>query len=358
VTGNLDDLLHSAGEHWRSTQPPPPQPDTDRWHGPARPAQPAQPVRSDLPVRSAQPARRRWAPVLAATVVAVAASVLAVQTRDGGTEDLARRTTGDVSLAMAWSPADQVVRDGMRVRASGTVLAVPGQPVRFCAPAITPAWAGPDENGTPRCPHWVVVTGVDLDTLVDRAERAGTRFGTASLTGTWQSGVLAVTDQGPPAPPAMYRSPPIPCPAPAGGWKATGYIDNKALFAYVNGHDDRFRRPWVGYVDGGVEVLVVEVVRGDVGADRDELRRRYPGNLCVVSSPGRWSVADEAANLDRVAPAVTELMRNPANGVYLLGGDGDRIIVEMVMLTPELYDRLAAIGLAAVDLNPWLRVVR
>jgi len=356
MTGNLDDLLRSAGERWRSTQPPPPQPDPDRWLDPV-----ARSVLDRWPDPARPAPRRRWAAVLvtsAATVVVVAtASMLAVQTRDGGRDDTTGARTGYVSTATAQSPADLVVRDGMRVRASGIVLAVPGQPVRFCAPAITTAPAGANAD-VPACIHGVVVTGVDLDALAEPAERAGSRFGGASLTGTWRSGVLVVTDQAPPAPPAAHGSPAIPCPAPPGGWKATGYyVDGKALHAYIDGHTDQFRRPWVSRTDDGTEVLVVEVVRGDADAARTELRRRYPGNLCVVSSPGRSSLAEQATNLARVQPAVTELMRDPTTGVYALGGP-DNIVVEMVMLTADLYDRLAAIGLAAVDLNPWLRPVR
>jgi hypothetical protein len=76
----------------------------------------------------------------------------------------------------------------------------------------------------------------------------------------------------------------------------------------------------------------------------------------VVSAPGRSSLAEQAAKLDRVQPAVVDLMRDPATGVYAFGGS-DNVIVAMVVLTPDLYDRLAAIGLAAVDLSPWLRPV-
>ena len=336
MTGNVDDLLRGAGERWRSTQPPPPRPDPGRWLGPARPA------------------RRRWAPVLAttaATLVAVAAvAVLAAQTRDGGEEDV----TGAVPTATDPSPADLVVRDGTRVRASGTVLAAPGKPVRFCAPATSTAPAGAD---LPPCDHGVVVTGVDLDALAQPVERAGARYGGATLTGTWRSGVLAVTGQAPPEPAAPAGSPAVPCPAPASGWTATGPFDGRAVETYVVENADRFRSPWLGRADDGAEVLVVEVVRGDAGAARTELRRRYSGNLCVVSAPGRSSLAEQTATLDRVQRVVVDLMRDPATGVYALGG-AENVIVSMVVLTPDLYDRLAAIGLTAVDLSPWLRPVR
>ncbi|GAA0896428.1 hypothetical protein GCM10009558_084270 [Virgisporangium aurantiacum] len=325
MTGNVDDLLRGAGERWRSTQPPPPQPDPGRW--------------APVPATTS------------ATLVAVAAvAVLTTRTRDTGDED----RTGNVSTATAQSPPDLVVRDGMRVRASGTVLAVPGQPVRFCAPATSTAPAGAD---LPACVHGVVVTGVDLGALAQPVERAGARIGSATLTGTLRSGVLAVTGQAPPEPAATAGSPAVPCPAPAGGWTATGPFDGRAVQTYVAENADRFRNPWVGRADGGAEVLVVEVVRGDAGAARTDLRRRYSGNLCVVSSPGRLSLAEQAATLDRVQPVVLDLLRDPATGVYALGG-AENVIVAMVVLTPDLYDRLAAIGLTADDLSPWLRPVR
>jgi hypothetical protein len=287
----------------------------------------------------------------AATLVVVAAvAVLAAQTRDGGEEDL----TGPVPTATDPGPADLVVRDGMRVRASGTVLAAPGKAVRFCAPATSTAPAGDD---IPACGHGVVVTGVDLNALAEPVERAGARYGGATLTGTWRSGVLAVTGQAPPAPAATAGSPVVPCPAPASGWTADGAVDGRAVQTYAVENADRFRSPWVGRADDGAEVLVVEVVRGDAGAARTELRRRYSGNLCVVWSPGRSSLAEQVVKLDRVGPVVLDLMRDPATGVYAFGG-ADNVIVAMVVLTPELYDRLAAAGLTAVDLNPWLRPVR
>jgi hypothetical protein len=169
--------------------------------------------------------------------------------------------------------------------------------------------------------------------------------------------VLAVTGQAPPAPAATAGSPAVPCPAPASGWTATGPVDGRAVQTYAVENADRFRSPWVGRADDGAEVLVVEVVRGDAGAARTELRRRYSGNLCVVWSPGRSSLAEQVVKLDRVGPVVLDLMRDPATGVYAFGG-ADNVIVAMVVLTPELYDRLAAAGLTAVDLNPWLRPVR
>jgi hypothetical protein len=280
-----------------------------------------------------------------------------------------REATDDVPTAAALHPSSLIVRDGAEVAAAGAVLAAPGQPVRFCAPAPGASPGRPGDAGLPRCTFAVTVIGVDLDALSEPSERAGTRFGTAQLRGIWRAGTLTVTHQS--AAPAQVvhpQFPDLPCAPPTGGWRSTGYVDGKALHEYVvDKHPDRFRRPWVAYpnrVPTGttphpdvVEVLVVEVVRGDLEQVRAELRRRYAGNLCVVHSPGRASLADQARNFARIQPAVSELMRDRINGVYSLGG-GDAITVEMVMLTPELYDRFAAIGLDALELRPWLRPVR
>jgi hypothetical protein len=104
-------------------------------------------------------------------------------------------------------------------------------------------------------------------------------------------------------------------------------------------------------------VLIVEMVDGDLEQERQELTRRYAGNLCLVSTPDRPSLADQIDAREQVSEPLERLMRDQTSGFYALSG-GDVTTVDMVMLTPSLYDRLAPIGFGALKLNPWLRPVQ
>jgi hypothetical protein len=363
MTDRMEQLLQDAGRRWRATQPAPPEPDSSRWSRPARSPRPF-----------------RWVPLVAtagATAIVIGLGYVSVTHFSPGRHDRNDRMSGVTESAKPTArpsppaPADLVVRDGDLVQASGMVLAAPGKPVRFCAPAPSDLVARvPD---IPACTFGVEVTGVDLNRLAQAKLVAGVRFGDAALRGVWRSGVLHVTEQGPPKDPPPDMIPPpfpdtrTPCPPPAGGWKPVGDADNKALHQYVEEeHPDRFRRPWVSYPNGEppgptpypnlVEVLVVEVVSGDVDEARRELQRRYAGNLCVVHNPGARSIADETAAYDAVQQVLDPLMHDFTNGIYASGGPYP-ITVELVMLTPQLYEKLGVPRLALV-FHPWLRPVR
>jgi hypothetical protein len=134
---------------------------------------------------------------------------------------------------------------------------------------------------------------------------------------------------------------------------------------YVGKHPDQFRPVWAAYpgkfpdstapatLAAVVKVLVVEMVDGDIETVRPDLTSRYAGNLCLVATPGRPSIADQVAARAEVRPPLDRLMEDEANGIYALGG-ADTTTVEMIMLSPALYERLAAIGFGAMELRPWL----
>ena len=50
-------------------------------------------------------------------------------------------------------------------------------------------------------------------------------------------------------------------------------------------------------------------------------------------------------------------MDDRANGIYLSSETDDTVRPRLTVLTPELFDKFAAIGFAALDLHPWLRPV-
>lgn len=381
MTDEIHDVLDQAGRRWRATQPDPPEPDRSRWE----------------PGRSAPRLPRRGPLVAVAGSTLVAVGLITTIATPWAWWPWRSDRGGEgqvVVTAAAPTPAPAevlLVREGDIVQASGTVLAEPGRAVRFCAPAVTFMPARPSvDPRIPDCTYSVPVTGVDPNHLAMTAVPPGVWFGKARLRGVWRAGTLHVTQQAAPDPENLSMlsdntsddaSDDPPCPAPAGGWPVTEPADGKALHQYMEEeHADQFRRPRVSYPGrradgkatgggagggstpgaGAVEVLVIEVVKGDVEAARKALRERYSGNLCVVSRPGALSLADERARHGAVQATLGTLMRDGANGIYSSGYDPEREVVEveLVMVTPQLYEHFTRIGLDMLRLNPWLRPMR
>jgi hypothetical protein len=343
VTDPIDDMLTDAGRQWRAGQPEPPEPDTARW--------------------SARPSRsRRFLPVLAAAAVtvAVAGTAVVLASRPDRTGDPNRTYPGLTDPVAAAAAETLVVRDGDTVQASGDVLSLPGEPVRFCAPAPIPLSGGGGPEAT--CRFSVPVTGVDLAALTNATSRNGVREGSAQLTGVWRSGTLTVTRQEPleirtPESPAPETAP---CAAPRNGWlpnpEPSGGDPHltEAFVDYLERqHPEKFR-PRRMVHPGDAQVLVIEVVEGDVDQARHDLEQRYTGNLCVLDALGRPSLADQRRIFNTVGEAVGRLMDDRSNGIYSSSND-DTVRPEMVILTPQLYDKLARIGFAVIEPRPWLR---
>lgn len=307
--------------------------------------------------------RGRWPVVAAAgigTLVALVAVVLVANRQTGNPEAAPPPPVASGSA----EPDALVVHDGDEVEASGQVLVTPGKPARFCAPAPVPAIGRPPGEA-PTCAIGVDATGVDTAKLTGATLVNGVTVGQAKLRGTWRAGTLHVTGHGAPEPdrPASVDDS-VPCPRPAGGWKA-GDEDRNALHEYVNTqHPDRFRALRTGWPDGfptgatdgpqPPQVLVVEVVAGDPAAEERQLRTLFTGNLCVISSPGRPSIARQQQLRDQVTAVLHPLMNDPTNGIYTLSGD-DVFTVELVLLTPAVHDKLRPAGLDLLRLEPWLR---
>jgi hypothetical protein len=353
----IDDMLHRTGQRWRDAQPAAPTPDHHRWHTPAH---------------TYSGWRRGWIPVTAAAVVtAVIAATGYALTRGPAplaVPPSAPQSTPAPSGASARppDPTTLIVRDGDKVTVTGVVLAKPGQPVKLCAPTAQDLDLRPsDEPGVPRCTISIPVTGIDVDTLAPPTA-SGARVRNLRLHGIWQAGALAVTDQATPDPEPVktVAAIPPPCPAPTGGWpNLGGGLDTNDLHRYVHEqHPDQFATPWIAYPDGfppestqfqTATVLVVEVVTGDIAAARAELDRLFDGSLCVVAArPGIRSIAE----VDRVAGAMWPLLNDGVNGIWS-SGSGNRegvVYLHLMMLTAQLYDKLDAIGLDALRLEPWI----
>ncbi|CCH30133.1 hypothetical protein ABZ816_41385 [Actinosynnema sp. NPDC047251] len=335
MTDPVDELLHEAGARWRAEQPPVP---------------PLDPAR--LPRRSPV---RWWLPAAAAVVVVVAGVVMARIVLSSGAAPEEPATFGTGVVTSPDRPAaDLVVHEGDRLRGTGQVEVVAGRAVRFCTAVFLVDLPRPQT-----CEMGVPVTGVDPSGLTSLETDV-------TLEGVWRSGTLEVTRQSPPtATTTTWQVPdPVPCAPPPGGWLRGDPPIGKDLGLYVQEEaPDRFRMPQTSYPDGypettaalgdAVQVMVVEVVDGDVDAAGRELRARYTGNLCVVAAPGRPSIADQRAMHARAEEVLRPLMNDPSNGIHRTGG-GDRIEVGVLMVTPELAEKFAPIR-DIVDFDPWLR---
>lgn len=302
---------------------------------------------------------RWWLPAVAAVAVVVvgAGTVLALRGGDEG------------QPAAAPAPAsslDQLrVRDGDTVTASGTVVAAPGRPVRFCAPVPVAGIGQVGPEQPPDCSLGVDLVGADPGRLAGPRTFRDARWGQAAITGRYAGGTITVTAQGTPvAGPDRTTSLPErpPCPAPTGGWKP-GPVDRAgadALTAIVNRRPAAYGEVVMTYPDGrpsgpeaATEVLMVTTML-PVAAAGKELRAHFAGNLCVRPATRSRSATD--AVWTRIQADTTTWQRY---GVFEGGPDylAGRARVALVVLDDAAYGWLtdAAAGSPAVEADPWLR---
>lgn len=321
---------------------------------------------------------RRWMPALAAVSVALIATVAAVILPDSSApEPGAGPPTGHANPNTAAGQSRLLVREGDLVEVSGTVVAAPGRPVVY-RPDLPSAGVGrdPGDEPPPTCSATfaVTLTGVDLDRLADPGTRKGVRFGRVTLRGVWHGRTIEVREQTPPAalPPVL---PPVhgtvPCPAPPGGWKTGRWGDAliaaQKLIAYVESRPDRFVGTAVATLSGlpltwteppaiVTEVITVSVLQGDLAHARRDLRKLYPGNLCVYRGTRLFAPAEvQTANT-----SMTNLLQDTRNGIWGFGPGtttqpGD---VELLVLDERVYGEIEKIGLKYFELKPAVRPVR
>jgi hypothetical protein len=233
-----------------------------------------------------------------------------------------------------------IVREGDLVQASGPVEA--GS--RMCSPALDPLLFD-----TP-CRWSIRVPGVEPTDG-------------ATVRGRWHPGRLSDIRRMPYSPPSTGRlgdsdlpdTPP--CPAPAGGWRDGEDYFDEPVRDYLRAHAEQFAEPFATHV-GNARILVVEVISGDVDQARAALEAIYTDNLCVVAAPGGHSIAAEERLQATTGEAIGALMDGTGrSGIYTASSENGKIRVMMVQLTEPLYDKLAAIGLDRLILDPWIRPV-
>lgn len=305
---------------------------------------------------------RWWPPAAAAVAVVVigAGTVLALR---GGDE---AAPSAPPTAAPSASPLDQLhVRNGDRVTASGTIVAAPGKPVRFCAPvAVAPIGrVGPEQP--PGCTLGVDLAGADPGRLTDPKSFGDTRWGQAAITGRYADGTVTVTAQGAPvAGPGRAIDLPErpPCPAPAGGWHP-GPLPRAgadAVTKIVESRPAAYGEVVMTYPGGrpagaeaATEALLVTTTLPVATAEK-ELRAHFAGNLCV--RPAVRSRAATDAVWTRLQADTGAWQRY---GVFEGGPDylAGHARVALVVLDDAAYGWLtdAAAGSPAVDADPWLR---
>jgi hypothetical protein len=156
------------------------------------------------------------------------------------------------------------------VGASGMVIGRSAADATFCSGLVPANFTG----SPPRCSAGIRLAGVNLSVLADRRTSKGVIFGSAYLAGNFRSGILHVSEQGPPRPDnTRLRLADPPCPAPAAGWATTtlNQLSTSAVTAY---------------------------------------RRRFPSDLTSVAvfhpRPGTWVVTLASANPRRTTAKLSE----------------------------------------------------
>ena len=366
-TDDIDAMLRSAGERWRSAAPTRTR------------------VSADLVEQNPTPWRAWAMPVVAAAVV-VAVTVAVLVARPFGTDHTAPAADNPLRSL--------VVHDGDRVSATGQIFAA-AYGTQLCTNAVTatqgafaapltvptgPTDGGPDQTspnpGATACSrfHIADLTGLNVDQRGiggPHGEEVVFGFGAqVTVTGTYSRGVIAVdTVTSWNGRSALDFSPqPTPCATPAGGWVPAGGTSNfpsaSAADAYVHAHRSVVGTSWVSNPSGGAlfpnaegghsaaQVFTVGVVGGAAAQARvrADLAKVFHGLLCVY--PVAHSLADLAAGTQ----AVTQLL-----GTALIEVDSNPTIDRQVAHLGVLTDAQAAAlqpYVATVAVDPHVRPLR
>jgi hypothetical protein len=212
------------------------------------------------------------------TRVAVGA-VLVLATGCGDASSTGRVASTEPAVLPSGVPA----ADGLVRSTHGVVVSDDGSGPRLCFGAIS-------FGGPPTCAD-ATVSGWDWSTVGEVSEDAGRRWGTYTLTGTFDGEVFDATEVAGPGEPEPYEFE-IPCATPMGGWtvqdparvgqedlgramNAASGLDGFATGA-VSTHDGE-----PGPDDPAQTVFSVYVV-GDVAAAEAVIREVWGGMLCVT----------------------------------------------------------------------------
>jgi hypothetical protein len=320
---------------------------------------------------------RRWVPALAAASVAVIAAAALTVLPDGSRKPAAEPATAAPTTAaqtpqsfaqgnQGASNDDLLIRPGDRVQVDGSVIVAPGKGPVYCPDLPQPAIGyPPGQEPAPSCPaeYSVALKGLNLDRISHRSTRKGVVTGGAKVIGIWGADrSIQVQEQtaSEPRDLAPEPLPPIPCPAPAGGWKSKpSNINSATVTAFLTAHADQvsgpiFRYP-NGYSRGAPVVIVIGVAHGEPAALQHELEKVYSGNLCVAKAV--VSRADE----ERMSQAMVKATDRTNLGIYAGGGSGmelGRSTVQLLAYTEQVKAALTPVGLDLLQVIPAVTPVR
>ncbi len=235
---------------------------------------------------------------------------------------------------------------------SGRVVALPGRPVRVCAPETVLLVERLGDTDIVDCQFGVTAVGIDLRRLQHRRELRGAVEGWASVIGRWDGSTLHVEQQTDPAPPQPVVLPDRPpCAPPAGGWPTVAEnenLDSEAVSRFIETHPGTraaILRP------SPREALWL-VTTTEVDEAEATLSPVYGRGLCVVRSAYR--VEDYGA-AERAFPFHA--------GLGIFGSSAGRpdadgqwpITFRVLYITDELLNRQAAMPAGLVLLEPAMR---
>jgi hypothetical protein len=299
---DVDSLLTQAGERWRASLPQP---------GALRPLPEDRP--RGLPMA-----------LIVAAVIAMLIAVVAGLAA-GGRPGASRSHVG-----VGWDHASlvaAVVQRSDRVRATGVVIATPGEVIKVCLGGADRLMGDP-----PRClPIGVEVRGIDTATLPGRSEVKGVvASGLVTVRGTWSGDAIEVDAIAPAAYDPWLAD--LPCPQPEAGWtfpaERGAFRDALTpLVAEINGHPDEFGSYWTipPFNPTNDSGTAVEVIETDV-APRDlqsRVEALFPYGACLV----RGHFTDEQL------AAVARALQKP-DLTWIAGGGSlaRRVAVQLTML--------------------------
>ena len=217
----------------------------------------------------------------------------------------------------------------------------------------------------PQCGD-VPIANWDWDAVEGEEQASGASWGQYHVVGTYDGEIFTVTDVGPYGddPPQAGSEVDFssPCPEPAGGWvlpdpKQSTQQEASGASAYAESQPN-IVNSWVTHFDpvnpGNTEldefdpVIFNAVFAGDIERHEAELRKRWPGPLCVVEGEGPTK-----RELSRIR-AEAEAYLTGELGLQMLGSStgGVEPVIEIgVVADPE------GAGQAALDAR-WPGIVR
>jgi hypothetical protein len=300
-------------------------------------------------------------PLALASVLAVALAGCADSGAQGGGGTNESATESSSATTSPATPSDLVLRDGDKVSVQDAhVVAVPGRPVRLCAPlAIAAPGYGPGGEPAPQyCDVGIDVSGVDLDSLVQRREKEGAVEGYADVRGTYRADAVTVNEQTAatqPAPTGLLPDRP-PCPPPSGGWPlgaADRNLDTDAADEYMAAHPGAVMQIAI-LRPSDTQAVMYLLTAVDPAPVRTALAASYPNDLCAAQS--RWTPSQV-----KTARSHIEHLALPTGGpIYEWGEqltpDGDVVVdVHLARVTDDVVAALADDPPGLIALNPWLK---